>query len=44
MYSFQLIYQIIVEMFVMQDHEESNNGFRERKAQRHSIWGKSPFE
>ncbi|CAD5313552.1 unnamed protein product [Arabidopsis thaliana] len=26
------------------DHEESNNGFRERKAQRHSIWGKSPFE
>ncbi|KAJ0237371.1 Axial regulator YABBY 4 [Hirschfeldia incana] len=28
----------------MEDHEVSNNGFRERKAQRHSIWGKSPFE
>ncbi|XP_010498851.1 PREDICTED: axial regulator YABBY 4-like isoform X2 [Camelina sativa] len=28
----------------LEDHEESNNGFRERKAQRHSIWGKSPFE
>ncbi|CAH8386934.1 unnamed protein product [Eruca vesicaria subsp. sativa] len=28
----------------LQDHEESNNGFRERKAQRHSIWGKTPFE
>ncbi|KAG5385605.1 hypothetical protein IGI04_037075 [Brassica rapa subsp. trilocularis] len=26
------------------DHDESNNGFRERKAQRHSIWGKSPFD
>ncbi|KAJ4916487.1 Axial regulator YABBY 4 [Raphanus sativus] len=28
----------------LEDHEESNNGFRERKAQRHSIWGKSPFD
>ncbi|CAH8361489.1 unnamed protein product [Eruca vesicaria subsp. sativa] len=28
----------------LEDHEVSNNGFRERKAQRHSIWGKSPFE
>ncbi|CAN8313056.1 unnamed protein product [Cochlearia groenlandica] len=28
----------------LEDHKESNNGFRERKAQRHSIWGKSPFE
>ncbi|KAF8082806.1 hypothetical protein N665_0807s0015 [Sinapis alba] len=27
----------------LEDHEESNK-FRERKAQRHSIWGKSPFE
>ncbi|XP_019059150.1 PREDICTED: axial regulator YABBY 4 [Tarenaya hassleriana] len=30
--------------FCLPGHEEGSNGYRERKAPRHSIWGKSPFE
>ncbi|CAF1977556.1 unnamed protein product [Brassica napus] len=35
---------VLLSCNALEDHEVSNNGFRERKAQRHSIWGKSPFE
>ncbi|XP_010533193.1 PREDICTED: axial regulator YABBY 4-like isoform X2 [Tarenaya hassleriana] len=27
-----------------QGHEEGDNGYREKKAPRHTLWGKSPFE